>query len=115
MHTSGFSNAPITKALVTGIVCASLAASLFDVKSFFYIQVVPHFWGYGQWWRVLLWQTCYTNSTELLFAVLTFYRLRVIERIWGSVKFGVRSLDPRHAGLRLGTTAAMERTRNLIC
>jgi hypothetical protein len=32
---------------------------------------------------------CYTNSTEVLFAVLAFYNLRVIERLWGSRKFAV--------------------------
>lgn len=39
-------------------------------------------------------QTCFTNSTEVLFAVLTFYQLRVIERLWGSRKFAV-SIDYR--------------------
>jgi hypothetical protein len=32
----------------------------------------------------------FTNSTEVLFAVLTFYQLRVVERLWGSRKFAVR-------------------------
>jgi hypothetical protein len=44
-------------------------------------------------------QTCFTNSTEVLFGVLTFYQLRVVERLWGSRKFAVRSqlhLPARH-------------------
>jgi hypothetical protein len=37
-------------------------------------------------------QTCFTNSTEVLFAVIAFYQLRVVERLWGSRKFAVSSL-----------------------
>lgn len=44
-------------------------------------------------------QTCFTNSTEVLFGVLTFYQLRVIERLWGSRKFAV-SLQ-RHVYTRI--------------
>lgn len=39
-------------------------------------------------------QACYTNSTEVLFAVMTIYHLRVIERLWGSRKFLVCYIDP---------------------
>jgi len=39
-------------------------------------------------------QLSFTNSTEVLFAVLTFYQLRVVERIWGSRKFAVRIPSP---------------------
>ncbi|RMZ67640.1 uba domain-containing ucp14 [Pyrenophora seminiperda CCB06] len=35
----------------------------------------------------MVWQATFTNSTEVLFAVLTFYQLRVVERLWGSRKF----------------------------
>jgi hypothetical protein len=34
-------------------------------------------------------QACYTNSSEVLFATLCFYNLRVLERLWGSRKFAV--------------------------
>lgn len=34
-------------------------------------------------------QLSYTNSTEVLFAVVSFYQLRVMERLWGSRKFAV--------------------------
>ncbi|KAF2092687.1 hypothetical protein NA57DRAFT_23834, partial [Rhizodiscina lignyota] len=87
MQTSGFSNAPVTRLLIAWIVVGSMLATLTDTKMFFYIQVVPHFWAYWQWWRVFIWQACYTNSTEVLFACLTLYHLRIIERLWGSRKF----------------------------
>ena len=35
-------------------------------------------------------QGCYTNSTEVLFAALTLYHMRIIERLWGTRKFLVR-------------------------
>jgi hypothetical protein len=39
--------------------------------------------------RVQQQKASYTNSTEVLFAVVSFYQLRVIERLWGSRKFAV--------------------------
>lgn len=34
-------------------------------------------------------QSCYNNSPELLFAAMSLYQLRIIERLWGSRKFAV--------------------------
>ena len=34
-------------------------------------------------------KSCYNNSTELLFAAMSLYQMRVIERLWGSRKFAV--------------------------
>jgi len=87
MLTSGFTNAPVSKVLLFSVVASSVLVSISDTKYLFYIQVVPHLWRYRQAWRVLLWQGCYTNSTEVLFAAMTFYNLRIIERLWGSRKF----------------------------
>lgn len=42
----------------------------------------------------LHYQTCYNNSTEVLFAAMTIYHLRIIERLWGSRKFAVRFRYP---------------------
>lgn len=89
MLASGFTNAPVTQLLVFGIVASSFVASLTDTKYYFWIEVRPHLFDYGQFWRLLTWQLCYTNSTEVLFAAMTFYQLRVIERLWGSRKFAV--------------------------
>ena len=90
MLSSGFQNAPVTRALVAGTVLTALLASLTDSKVWFWIEVRPHLLDYRQFWRLLTWQTAYTNSTEVLFASMTFYHLRVIERLWGSRKFVVR-------------------------
>ncbi|KAI9841619.1 MAG: hypothetical protein M1838_003491 [Thelocarpon superellum] len=87
MLTSGFTHAPVSRFLVFSLVTSSILVSITDIKYLFPIQVVPHLWQYGQLWRVLTWQTCYTNSTELLFASLTLYHLRIIERLWGTRKF----------------------------
>ncbi|KAJ4334566.1 hypothetical protein N0V87_006798 [Didymella glomerata] len=87
MISSGFTNAPVSQFLVFGTVVGSLVASLTDTRYYLPIAVVPHIWGYGQLWRVLTWSWVWTNSTEVLFGVLGFYQLRVVERCWGSRKF----------------------------
>ncbi|KAL8926328.1 MAG: hypothetical protein Q9172_001837 [Xanthocarpia lactea] len=66
---------------------SSILVSITDTKYLFHIQLVPHLARYRQFWRLLIWQSCYNNSGELLFAVMTLYNLRVIERLWGSRKF----------------------------
>lgn len=91
MISSGFTNAPVTRALVFGTALAALLASLTDTRFYLPIAVVPHLWGYGQAWRVVTWGWVFTNSTEVLFGVLGFYQLRVVERVWGTRKFLVRS------------------------
>lgn len=90
MLASGFTNAPISRLLVIGTVLASFLATLTDTKYYFWIDVRPHLFDYNQFWRLFTWQLCYTNSTEVLFAAMTLYNLRVIERLWGSRKFAVR-------------------------
>ncbi|KAI7004133.1 hypothetical protein KC355_g8853 [Hortaea werneckii] len=87
MITSGFTNAPVTKLLVFGIILTSFLATLTDTKYFFWIEVWPHLLDYAQFWRLLTWQVCYTNSTEVLFAAMSLYQLRIIERLWGTRKF----------------------------
>jgi hypothetical protein len=58
MISSGFTNAPVTRFLVFGTVIGALLATLTDSRYLLHIQVVPHFWGYGQFWRCLTWQVC---------------------------------------------------------
>jgi len=87
MHSSGFADAPVSRSLVTGLIVASLLASILDIKHYFYILVEPHLWKYHQLWRIFIYQFCYTNSTEVLFAAMTLYNMRVIERLWGPRKY----------------------------
>jgi hypothetical protein len=84
-----FTNAPVTRALVVGLVASSIAVSLFDIKHYFYILVDTHILRYHQTWRALIYQLCYTNSSEVLFASMTLYNMRIIERVWGSRKYAV--------------------------
>lgn len=85
-----FTNAPVTRLLVVGTVAISIAASLLDIKHFFYILIDVHLWRYRQYWRLLAFQLCYSNSAEVLFAAISFYNLRIVERMWGSRKYAVR-------------------------
>ncbi|KAL8828465.1 MAG: hypothetical protein Q9170_006594 [Blastenia crenularia] len=87
MLASGFTAAPVTRYIFFGIIVSSLLVSVTDAKYLFHIQLVPHLWRYKQFWRLLTWQSCYNNSTELLFGTMTLYHLRIIERLWGSRKY----------------------------
>ncbi|CAD6575868.1 MAG: hypothetical protein ASARMPRED_007491 [Alectoria sarmentosa] len=87
MLASGFTAAPVSQFLFFGVIASSILVSITDTKYLFYIQVVPHLWQYKQAWRLLIWQSCYNNSTELLFAAMSLYHLRIIERLWGPRKF----------------------------
>ncbi|KAH0290939.1 hypothetical protein M436DRAFT_36571 [Aureobasidium namibiae CBS 147.97] len=87
MLASGFSNAPLSKYLVMAVVVGSLLASITDTKHLLFIMVKPHISDYRQLWRCMIWPLVYTNSTEVLFAAMILYQLRVIERLWGSRKF----------------------------
>ena len=64
MLTSGFSNAPISKCLVYGLVASSIAVSIADLKYYFWIEVIPHLWQYKQLWRMLLWQVRPSQSPD---------------------------------------------------
>lgn len=83
-------NTPVTQALVLGLVASSIAVSLLDAKHYFFILVDTHIFRYRQTWRALTYQLCYTNSSEVLFASMTLYNMRVVERVWGSRKYAVR-------------------------
>lgn len=89
MLASGFTAAAVSKYLFFGTIASSILVSITDTKYLFHIQLVPHLWRYKQFWRLLIWQSCYNSSTELLFGIMTLYHLRIIERLWGSRKFAV--------------------------
>ncbi|KAK4188799.1 hypothetical protein QBC35DRAFT_181988 [Podospora australis] len=82
-----FTGAPVTRTLVLGLVGSSIAASLLDVKHYFYISIGTHILKYHQLWRPLIYQLCYTNSSEVLFGAMVLYQLRTIEQRWGSRKY----------------------------
>lgn len=88
MLASGFTNAPLSRTLLSAVVVLSVLASITDTKYYFWIAIKSHLFEHRQYWRMLTWQLCYTNSTEVLFAAMTLYQLRVIERLWGTRKFG---------------------------
>ncbi|KAJ6783710.1 hypothetical protein PWT90_05460 [Aphanocladium album] len=82
-----FTNTPVTRLVVLGLVSASIGASLLDIKHYAYILINPHLYQYGQFWRLFTYQLCFTNSIEVLFAAMSLYNLRTIERMWGSRKY----------------------------
>ena len=87
-----FTDAPVTKALVLSLAGLSIAASIFDIKHYFYISIGTHFFRYGQLWRIFTYQLCYTNSSEVLFGAMSLYHMRMVERFWGSRKYAVSAI-----------------------
>jgi len=75
--------------MVLGLVGTSIAVSLFDIKHYFDIQVGLHLFTYRQTWRALVYQLCYTNSSEVLFGAMALYHMRTVEQQWGSRKYAV--------------------------
>ena len=64
MISSGFTNAPVTQFLVFGTVIGALLAAITDSRFYLHIQVVPHLWGYGQFWRCGVWMVCFISFVE---------------------------------------------------
>jgi hypothetical protein len=62
MISSGFTNAPVSQLLVFGTVIGALLATITDTRYYLHIQVVPHIWGYGQFWRFLTWQVSFAKT-----------------------------------------------------
>ncbi|MCJ1312203.1 hypothetical protein MMC25_005877 [Agyrium rufum] len=94
MLESGFTGAPVSKLLAGFIIASSVLANVTETRYVFPFRLDPKFWSSGMdvsqlrgLWRVLIWEICYTNNSELLFAATTIYHMRVIERLWGPRKF----------------------------
>jgi hypothetical protein len=87
----GFKNTPVTKHVLIGILATSTFTSLLTLKPYTHIQIVPHLLQQWQWWRIPIWMATYSNAGEVLFACLTVYNLRGLERIFGSRKYAVHA------------------------
>lgn len=103
MQASGFTNAPVTRVVLLVLVVTSILATATDTKHYLPLipsvhllpaSLAPYSSSYSssmshgtQYFRLATWQFAYINSAELLFACLTLYNLRIIERLWGSRKF----------------------------
>lgn len=64
MITSGFTNAPVSQFLVFSTVITALVATITDTRYYLHVLVVPHVWGYGQFWRFGVWQVCHLFSSK---------------------------------------------------
>ncbi|PVU94795.1 hypothetical protein BB561_002259 [Smittium simulii] len=74
---SGLSGAPLTKVLMFITATNSVIFNLLDFNPYLTLRIYPHISRDHQ----------VNTSTEVLLALLLFYRLRVVERIFGSKKF----------------------------
>ncbi|KAF9407309.1 hypothetical protein BGZ94_002755 [Podila epigama] len=84
---SGFYNAPTTKALLLIIGGLSVLSSIFQMKTNFHLQLVPHLTTHHQFWRLVTSHFAFSTSTDVLFGGLIIYHLRIIERLFGPAKY----------------------------
>ncbi|KIJ37469.1 hypothetical protein M422DRAFT_231883 [Sphaerobolus stellatus SS14] len=83
-----FANAPVSKGIMMGLGAASLLVSLFDIKPYFHLQLVPHISRHHQYWRLLSSHLACTSSSSLLLMELVLYGTSItVERQFGSVKY----------------------------
>ncbi|EJD53675.1 hypothetical protein AURDEDRAFT_110462 [Auricularia subglabra TFB-10046 SS5] len=83
-----FHHAPICKGLMIGLGITSIGFSLFDVKYYLPLQLVPHISRHHQYWRLLTQPLAYANSSELFIAELLLFQVGVqIERLFGNYRF----------------------------
>ncbi|WBW71426.1 Golgi Dsc E3 ligase complex subunit Dsc2 [Schizosaccharomyces osmophilus] len=80
-------NMEITKFLLIGISTAAVVAGVFGLKPYFHINYTLHLTSHYQYWRLLIWQLVYWNSTEVLQALFILYQARDVERLLGSNKY----------------------------
>ncbi|KAK3812973.1 MAG: hypothetical protein J3Q66DRAFT_347064 [Benniella sp.] len=83
----GFYSAPTTKAVLLVVGVLSLLSSVFQIKTDFHLQLVPHLTSHHQFWRLITSHVAFSTSTELLSGGLVIYHLRVIERLFGPAKY----------------------------
>ncbi|KAF9434316.1 hypothetical protein BGZ76_008221 [Entomortierella beljakovae] len=84
---SGFYNAPTTKGVLLIVGGLSLLASIFQIKTDFHLQLVPHLTTHHQFWRFITSHFAFSTSTEVLFGGIIIYHLRIIERLFGPAKY----------------------------
>ncbi|KAJ3017560.1 hypothetical protein HKX48_003483 [Thoreauomyces humboldtii] len=84
---SGFSNAPVTKALVFSLGINTVIVSLLDVRHRFTLQLYPHIFQNHQFWRFVTTQFFFSTTSELLVGTYLLYHLRLLERRWSSNKY----------------------------
>lgn len=85
---AGFAHAPITKGIIIVVSISSVLISLFQLKPFVHLQLDPHIYTHHQWYRLVTQHFAFTNSSELLLALLLLYNAGVkVERTFGTFKF----------------------------
>jgi len=86
--TSGLTSAPLTRVLILLTVSTAILTTILDAKHQFTIAlpILHRLPLRSVLIRIFTYQLSYTNSADVLFAALTAYHLRIIERIWGTRK-----------------------------
>ncbi|CAG8589821.1 782_t:CDS:10 [Diversispora eburnea] len=65
----------------------SLVTYLLDRRSLVHLQLIPNLTSQHEFWRLITSQSIFTSSGEFFLGTIVLYRLRVIERQFGSSKY----------------------------
>ncbi|KAI8812678.1 hypothetical protein BJ742DRAFT_793285 [Cladochytrium replicatum] len=83
----GFFNAPATKGIFLCVAINTLSCTIFNLRSAFQLQLIPHITTHYQFWRFVSTHLAFSSSTEILFGGLLIYQFRLLERQWGTNKY----------------------------
>lgn len=87
MKTTGLAGSPVTKTLLVGLVAGTIVINSAEQRGWIDMgAAIRDKAGLG---RLVGTQLCYPNTNEMLFGMILCYNLRVLERVWGSVRYGV--------------------------
>lgn len=87
MQAPGLSSTPFTRLLLLFIPTSSVLTTALALKPYIPIHPNPHLYPFFQFWRIATYQSAYLTSSEVLFACVLIYNLRVLERLFGTRKY----------------------------
>ena len=56
MLTSGFGGAPVSRALLFGLLVSTIATTATDSRHLFPLRLVQDLWMQKRWWKLFIWQ-----------------------------------------------------------
>ena len=87
MQTPGLSSVPLTRLLLLFVPLSALLTTSLALKPYVPISPSPHLYPWLQFYRLVTYQLSYLSSSEVLFATVLVYHLRVLERLFGTRKY----------------------------
>lgn len=78
---------PVSRFLIGTVVINSTLVSVLDARHLFNFPVFGDVVGWNYFWRLLVWQSAYGSTGEVLFGIFSLYNMSIAEGFLGSKKF----------------------------